>query len=104
MGFRLNVAGVRELLNSPAMVAEMKRRVDKALAFAEATAPFRASDPPPHYNEQFEAEAHAGGGLHHDRAEGILRNTDPQSFRIEHGTGDTPAHRTLGRSIDAMRD
>jgi hypothetical protein len=84
-------AGVGELLRSPAMVAEMLRRVEKAKALAEVIAPRQSGN----YGKSFKATAVKRGGINKDRACGRLTNVDLASLQIEFGTKDTPAHRTM---------
>lgn len=89
--FKPRRAGIGEMLRSPEMVAEMLRRAEKARTLAEVIAPRHTG----HYSTSFTASAVKRGGIHHDRACGILRNTDLAALQIEFGTKDTPAHRTM---------
>lgn len=91
------------VLNAAWMVEEMRRRAEAGKAFAEAIAPFDADDPDgQHYRDAFEADAHPYGGVHHDRAVGILRNTDNAARIVEYGNSKTPEHATLRKALDVM--
>jgi hypothetical protein len=96
-GFRLNYAGLGGVLRSAEMVAEMARRAELVKAQAEATAPYRASDPDPHYQDEFSVEVTDHGGVHGDRAEASVVNSSEHAYLVEFLNGD----RTLGRALDA---
>lgn len=101
-----------EVLRAAFMVAEMAQRAAKVKARAEAIAP----DATP-FGEgyKFSFESSAGIGRRKDgkrTAIGTVSNTDPAGLIIEYGShegidrkgrkhGATPAHRTLGKALDA---
>jgi hypothetical protein len=99
--FHGRFAGVRELLQSPEMAAEMVRRAERAKIYAEGIAPVRSGE----FASSFYVRASRQGGVHNDRACAWLGNDDPSAVSIELGTSDTPAHRTLRRAmLEAMGD
>ena len=100
-----------EVLCAGFMVEEMRKRAERGKVVAEAIAP----DATPFgvgYKYSFEASS----GIvtrKTTRAFGRLTSTDPDALVIEYGSregidskgrkhGATPAHRTLGRALDAM--
>lgn len=103
-GFRYNPVGMRQMLQSDGMVAEMVRRAELIEAECIATAPFDpSSDDGTHYKEAFAVSATKRGGIRKDRAEAKVSNDDPAAYFIEYGTGDTPEFRTMTHAIDAAR-
>lgn len=90
--------GLAELLKSPEMVAAMESIAQRGKAYAESIAPRDTGE----YASRFSVASSRSGGVHHDRAVAYLINDDPASLSIEYGTSDTPKHRTLGRTIDAL--
>jgi hypothetical protein len=87
------------VLQSPAMVAEMRKRAERIKERAEATAP----DAPP-YGEGYKYRFSVSSGIRKGkttRAYGRVTNDDPAARFIEFGTEDTPRHRTLGKAMDA---
>src|SRR3954465_3792041 len=100
--YTLNRAAFREhLLNAPWMVELMKQRAEAGKAYAVSGAP----DAPPYgggYIASFEGESGTQGGVNHDRAYAILRNTDYKAHWIEHGTERMPAHHVLISAMDVM--
>lgn len=100
MEFDADYAGIGELLRADFMQAEMLRRVEKGKALAEVIAPRDTGQ----FAASFHTSVNSHGGARHDRAEGVLTNDDPAALSIETGTNDTPAHRTLRKSLDAMKD
>lgn len=95
-------SGLRELLNSDFMKAEMLARAEKVKAAAEAAAPVMEDGPHPgRYKAAFTVSAGTHGGEHHDRAFGRVENHAPEAFYVEYGTRNNPRYRTLGRALDA---
>lgn len=93
----------RHVLNAEWMVEHMHTRAEAGKAFAVGIAPFDPADTDgQHYVDAFEVEAHAHGGVHHDRAVGILRNTDQAALAVEYGNVNTPEHAILRKALDAM--
>jgi hypothetical protein len=90
------------VLNAEWMVAHMAERAERMKAFAIAISPFDPDDPDgQHYVDAFEVDAHTHGGVHHDRAVGILRNTDHAALAVEYGNANTPEHAVLRKALDA---
>jgi hypothetical protein len=90
------------MLNADFMVAAMLTRALRVKAAAEAIAPFDpGSTDGTHYRDSFTAEAHPKGGVHHDRAAGVVSNDDGAAFFIEWGNRNITRHRVLGRALDA---
>lgn len=108
--YHLDKAAFRvEVLNAPFMVAEMKARAEKALAFAESIAPV---DPkaahPGLYKASFSADSGTNGGVHHDRAWGELSNDAmvgdfPLAVAVEFGTQHQAGQYVLTQALDVMR-
>lgn len=99
-----------QVLASDWMQAEMLRRAKLGAAYAESIAPYDESRPAGeiHYRDTIEADVYVrripgldtpGPG----RAVGRVTANHPAADVIEHGTSKTPAHRTLGRSLDVMK-
>ena len=96
--------GIGRLLTSDFLQAEMLRRAEAVKALAESTAP----DAPPlgvGYKEDFEVT----GGIKTSkkgtkRAVGTVTNTSDHAVFVEYGGQNTPAHRTLGRALNAAKD
>lgn len=104
MSFRASYKGIGEMLCTPEMQAEMRRRAEKIAEAARADAPYdpRSKDGT-HYKDSFAVDS----GVQERktrRAFGRVTNTDPAAFYIEYGTRDTPAHHTLARALDHARD
>jgi hypothetical protein len=122
--YRLHPGNFRkEILQADWMLAEVEARANRGLAFAEATAPRDSGK----YSSSFRVRVRKNGGIHKDRAEALLVNTDPAALSIEFGhferrsngrfasgsaddapvpfaRGGTfvPGHHTMTRAIDAM--
>ena len=94
----------REVLAAAWMQAEMLRRAQAGAAFAQGIAPRRTGA----YADSIGADVYVrrlpGLDGASGRAVGRVTATDPAAFQIEHGTQTSPAHRTLGRALDVMRD
>ena len=102
--FDASFEGIGEMLCSPEMQAEMRRRAEKVKAAAEAAAPFDPhSKDGTHYKDSFSVDSGVREGKTR-RAFGRATNDDPAAFYIEYGTSDTPRHRTLGRALDHAKD
>lgn len=101
--YHLDYAAFGEhVLNAEWMVAHMRGRAERMKAFALGISPFDSDDADGrHYVEGFEVDAHAHGGVHHDRAVGILRNTDSSAVFVEFGNVNTPEHAILRKALDA---
>lgn len=93
----------REVLIAPWMVAEMLRRAEAGARFAQSIAPRRSGN----YARSIKPDVYIrripvlDGKV--GRAVGRVTAHDPDAFQIEFGTKDTPAHRTIGKSLSAMR-
>jgi hypothetical protein len=103
--YRLNPGNFRrEVLQADWMMAEVESRAQRGLVFAEATAPRETGA----YSTRFRVRVRKNGGIHKDRAEALLVNTDPAALSIEFGhftanrTTFVPGHHTLTRALDAM--
>lgn len=87
-----------EFLQGPEMLALVGERGEKAKGVAEATAPYRITDPAPHYKDLFDMTVGVRAGKH-PRACATIFNTSDHAFAVEFGAGGTPRYRTLGRAI-----
>lgn len=105
---KLSYDGIGEMLSSPAMQREMKRRADKIKDAAEAASPVGgAGDPHPgRYKASFSSSSgiRPKGAGRTRRAVGQVVNDSPEVYYVEYGTKTTPRHRTLGTAMDAARD
>jgi hypothetical protein len=102
--FKPNHVGIGQMLRTDAMLAHMVALAEKVKAEAVVTAPYDPqSKDGTHYKEAFTVSGTKAGGVHKDRAEGKVSNTDVAAFFIEYGTGHSPRHRTLGKALDAAR-
>jgi hypothetical protein len=102
----LDYRGIGEMLRSVEMEAEMRRRAERALAFAEAIAPVGDPSSDPHsgrYAASFRVTSSRRGGFKHDRASAVLENDSPEAYMVEYGNRNVEKHRILAKSIDAMR-
>lgn len=98
--FRASYAGIGEMLRSPEMQAEMRRRAAKVKAAAEAAAPVETGD----YKGSFHLSSGARGGIRRDRAYGRVTNTAGHAIYVEYGTSAQPAHHTLRNALRAAGD
>ena len=122
--YRLNRGNFRrEVLQADWMLAEVEARAQRGLAAAVATAPRDSGK----YSSSFRVRVRKNGGIHKDRAEARLVNTDPAALAIEfghferrsngrfsQGSADdaaapfrrggefVPGHHTMTRAMDAM--
>jgi hypothetical protein len=96
--------GIGEMLCSPEMVAEMRRRAEAVKAVAVAAAPVYEQGPHPgRYKESITADAGVRQGKTR-RAVGTVTADSPEAIIVEYGNSRTPRHRTLGRALDAAAD
>ena len=86
---KLRSAGMREILNGPAMERDMLRRAERAADAARSSAPVESGQ----YRDSIRATVE-----HTDRAVGRVYADAPHALVVEAKT------RTLGRSIDAAGD
>lgn len=93
--FKASFKGIGALLNSPRMVAEMRRRAEKVAARAAATAPRDTGE----YAAGFRVESGTHGGINNDRAYGRVVNDVDHARFVEFGTSDTEAHHTLRNAL-----
>jgi hypothetical protein len=103
MSKRHYVALSREMLTSDWMRALMLRKAQAGADFARSIAP-RDTD---HWADSFSASTAvvpSPRGDHGLMVVGRVTSDDPAGMHIELGTAHTPKHRTLGRSLGAMRD
>jgi hypothetical protein len=98
--YHLDHAAFRELvLNAPWMVEEMHSRAESAKAVAVSISP----DAPvigEGYIDSFEVESGTHGGVNHDRAYAVLKNTSDHARYVEFGTEHNAAHHVLTRAMD----
>lgn len=88
-----------EVLCAGFMVEEMRSRAERVKDAAEATAP-DATPLGVGYKYQFSVSS--GIQTHKTtRAFGRVTNDSPHAIFVEFGGKETPAHRTLGRALDA---
>lgn len=102
--YRPSYKGIGELLTAEFLQAEMLRRAEKVKAQAQATAP----DYTP-YGEGYKYDFEVTGGVKVSkkgtkRAVGTVTNNSEHAIWVEFGGQNTPAHRTLGRALDAAGD
>jgi Bacteriophage HK97-gp10, putative tail-component len=103
MAFRWDYKGGGEMLRTPEMQAEMRRRAEKVAAAAEAAAPVYPGPRGGQYKKSFSVSS----GVRERgsrRAFGRVTNDAPEAFYVEYGNRNTPRHRTLGRALDAAKD
>lgn len=93
--FNASYSGISELINSPRMVAEMRRRAEKVAARASATAPRDTGQ----YSASFRVESGSHGGAGKDRAYGRVENSDPAAFYVEFGTSRQEARHPLRNAL-----
>jgi hypothetical protein len=97
------------VLNSDFMEAEMRERAEHAAEYARSIAPVDENGPHPgRYRDSIHAESGKHGGVHHDRAYGLVTadalTDDGQSLAliVEFGTENQEGHHVLIRSLDAL--
>lgn len=104
-GFNGSYKGIGEMLVAPWMIAEMERRAKLVEKRAEQIAP----DAPP-YGEGYKFSFKVESGVKKSkkgtrRAFGRVRNTSPHAIYVEfQKVKDGPAHRPLGRALDAAKE
>jgi hypothetical protein len=103
--YKLDPVGFREhLLKAEFMVAEMRKRAERGVEFARAEAPEHTG----HFKESLSSDVKRDGGIHGDRAEGIVSSSDDAALSIEFGHTTTEGHQveghyTLTRTLDVMK-
>lgn len=103
--FNASYKGIGEMLAAPWMVAEMERRAKQVKARAEQIAP----DAPP-YGEGYKYSFEVDSGVKESkkgtrRAFGRVRNTSPHAIYVEfQKVKGGPAHRPLGKALDAAKE
>lgn len=87
--YKADYAGTRELMNSPEMQSVLREVAGKGMANAAGRAPVRQpryrtpQHPGGEYKASFHVEVHAGGGVHHDRAEALIVNDSGHAVLVE---------------------
>jgi hypothetical protein len=87
------------------MQREMLRRAKKVKRRAQQIAPVGDEDDP--HRGAYKASLTASSGIQRHktaRAVGAVTADVPYAFQVEVGTSASPAHRTLGKALDAARD
>lgn len=92
--YKADYEGLRELMNGPEMQAAMSEAAGRVMALAVTAAPERTGE----YRASFHVEAHADGGVHHDRAEARVVNDSPHSVLVEAYDG----FRTLRDAVEEL--
>ncbi|MFF5261365.1 HK97 gp10 family phage protein [Actinomadura viridis] len=98
--FQASYRGIGQMIRSPWMQAEMRRRAEKVKAVAAATAPVETGA----YKRSFTVSSGARGGIRRDRAYGRVTNTAGHAVYVEYGTSKIPARYTLRNALRAARD
>jgi hypothetical protein len=99
--FQASFSGISKMINSPRMVAEMRRRAEKVAAQAAATAPRDTGQ----YSASFRVESGSHGGANRDRAYGRVSNADNAALYVELGTSRQEARHTLRDALfEAAKD
>ena len=99
--FKLKRRGVRQLLKSPEVQAEMVRRAELVKAAAEAQAPVGTPPGDPHpglYKTSVKITSKRSGGRNKDRAVAYATNTAPYARWVEYGNGSGPARHVMLRA------
>ncbi|WP_234433686.1 HK97 gp10 family phage protein [Streptomyces rimosus] len=101
--FRMKKRGVGELLKSPQVEAEMRRRAEVIKSVAVTIAPVGGpSDPHPGtYKSSFDVTSTRRGGRRRDRATATVRNSAYYARFVEYGTERVHAHHVLLRAAAA---
>jgi hypothetical protein len=97
--------GIRRFLNSEGMKLVVKHYADRIKDRAEMIAPVGTPwEPDEHvgrYKASFSVEVHTHGGIHHDRAEAIVKNDAPEAVYVEYGEhGREPYHTLLRATLE----
>jgi HK97 gp10 family phage protein len=112
MPFAKDEAGIGRMLVMPGMIAAMAARAERVADRARSTAPVDEGGPHPgRYRDAFSVSSGVRpkdqdpprAKIKHDRAYGRVSNDAPEARFVEFGTEHQPAHRTLGRALDAAR-
>lgn len=100
--YRPNQQGWREIANSPQLHAALLEVAEKAKVYAEGLAEeFRRTG---EYAESFHATSETVLWDRGPRAAARLANTSDHAAAVEWGNrGDEHPHRTLGRTLDALK-
>jgi hypothetical protein len=93
--FSASYSGIREMINAPWMVADMRRRAERVAERAAATAPRDTGA----YASSFRVESGTHGGFNRDRAYGRVVNDDEAAPFVEHGTSRQEARHTLRNAL-----
>lgn len=104
----LSYEGLGEMLNSPWMEAEMRRRMENAQALAVSIAPVGDPSEDSHsgrYKDSFSVDSGVHGGVHSDRAWAELVNDAPEALYVEYGNrGREPYNTMLKALVEGGRD
>lgn len=108
MTVNLSFSGIGDMLSSPEMQAEMRRRAEKVADAARAAAPVGPATDGTHYKDSFEVTVGVRQGESR-RAYAEVRNDTEYAAAIEFGNYRTrkktiEAHHVLGIALDAAKD
>lgn len=95
--FKASFRGIGEMLRSPRMESEMRRRAERVRQHAAATAPRDTGQ----YAASFRVLSGRHGGVRHDRAFGRVTTSDAAAPYIEFGTSRQAAQHTLRNALRA---
>jgi hypothetical protein len=99
--FRMSKKGVGQLLRSPEMEAEVRRRAEVIKGVAESIAPVGGPGDIHRglYKASFRVTSTRRGGILRDRAVAYVTNTAPYARWVEYGNGRlVPAHHVMLRA------
>ncbi|MFG3046224.1 HK97 gp10 family phage protein [Streptomyces sp. NPDC048241] len=97
--FKMKNKGVRALLRSPGVQAEMLRRAEVIKSVAESLSPvYEKGSNAGHYKASWETSSTSLGGRNRDRAVAYVRNTADYARWVEYGTEKVRAHHVLLRA------
>ncbi|GGX63216.1 HK97 gp10 family phage protein [Streptomyces hiroshimensis] len=96
---RIRRAGVRQLLNDPALTAALVQAAEQIRAAAEATSPTDVG----RYKASFSVESRRRIGTDKDRTGAAVVNSSPHARFVEYGGQHTPARHTLLRAATSTR-
>ena len=102
--FKGSRTGIGELLRSPMIEADMRRRAELIKAAAEASAPVGTPPGDPHpglYRSSVVVTSTRRGGRRRDRAVAYATNTAYYARWVEYGTERVTAHHTMLRAAQA---
>jgi hypothetical protein len=103
---RASYSGIGAMLRAPWMLAEMVKRAETVMEYAQQTAPVgegTASDPAGGYREGFAVVPVARGGTKKNRAQALVVNNDDAAVHVEYGTVAEEGHHTLLKALDILR-